>query len=282
MAVEISGCTITIPAQTGFKASYANVTSGETDQIRVIPKVSGMTYTRSGLCGGNGTFTNGEWGSKDGWLTTGKSVEGGLVRDVQLVEAEASPRLEAESFPVTMSGETNLADPLTLQIENGKEKSGPKLICKSVGLSGTGGTQTFSLKANPKECTAYASFGNISMIVTMNSCEYVMNVTGLSSASVGIACSNPEDSIKYEIGGPKFCEVRVGPQAAAGSVSLANTRSGTVLTDWNLNSMKYTVIRNYFLCPMKNASYENGELFGEVTLAGKTAGGVSQFIEMRE
>ncbi|MGN6253925.1 MAG: hypothetical protein ACTHO8_02950 [Solirubrobacterales bacterium] len=54
-------CTVTVPSQSGLSSvTYENVSTKPTD-IRIIPNITGITYTGSSGCAKPGTFTNGKY-----------------------------------------------------------------------------------------------------------------------------------------------------------------------------------------------------------------------------
>jgi opacity protein-like surface antigen len=61
---EATGCKVEVKKQAGLKeVTYTNIGSGTTREVTVTPHVIGITYTSSGLCPKNGTFSDGNYTS---------------------------------------------------------------------------------------------------------------------------------------------------------------------------------------------------------------------------
>lgn len=61
---EATGCKVEVKKQNGLKeVTYTNFGSGTTREVTVTPHVTGITYTSSGLCPKNGTFSDGNYTS---------------------------------------------------------------------------------------------------------------------------------------------------------------------------------------------------------------------------
>jgi hypothetical protein len=73
---EAVGCKVEVKEQTGLKeATYTNLGSGTTREVTVTPHVTGITYTSSGLCPKNGTFSDGNYTSGNA-VVKGESSKG--------------------------------------------------------------------------------------------------------------------------------------------------------------------------------------------------------------
>lgn len=58
------GCKVEVGKQSGLKeVTYTNLGTGAGREVTVTPHVTGITYTSSGLCPKNGTFTDGNYTS---------------------------------------------------------------------------------------------------------------------------------------------------------------------------------------------------------------------------
>jgi hypothetical protein len=61
---EATGCKVEVGKQSGLKeVTYTNLGAGTTREVTVTPHVTGITYTSSGLCPKNGTFSDGNYTS---------------------------------------------------------------------------------------------------------------------------------------------------------------------------------------------------------------------------
>jgi hypothetical protein len=61
---EAELCKVEVGKQSGLKeVTYTNIGAGTTREVTVTPHVTGITYTSSGLCPKNGTFSDGNYTS---------------------------------------------------------------------------------------------------------------------------------------------------------------------------------------------------------------------------
>jgi opacity protein-like surface antigen len=78
---EATGCKVEVKKQNGLKeVTYTNIGAGTTREVTVTPHVTGITYTSSGLCPKNGTFSDGNYTSGNATVKgeSSKGVQAGV------------------------------------------------------------------------------------------------------------------------------------------------------------------------------------------------------------
>jgi hypothetical protein len=235
MRSETWGCWAEIGNQNGLgKVEYENTTSGGVPAVKVIAKLTGITYTRYyGPCvpSTNGTFSDGTYQGE--WLVKGATVPGGTAAAAEIQSATvASPRFNAEEGPATLSGiGTN---PVVLNFPTAiPGNNNGQVYCESATYSGTASlvpTEAISLVptfhgcfvSSFKEGKETSTWVIADKDITAGACSYQLQAKG-GFAIVGASCA--ASPIKITTPG---CVLKLGPQSGFPGPTFSNSGSGTL------------------------------------------------------
>ena len=278
--IEITSgtCAIAIPAQSGkAKVELEDVARSGYDALQASFNVSGFSYTvtKDGfLCPftGTGTFGNGTLSGTA--ILTAKTAAGAL----QGVRASGkdnaySPRVEADEYPATLSGEQENENKLVLSAQ------GNNSSCKtSFAGTQTASAVTTTLTPTLTEC---GIAGFLTGEGKANGCAFVLHAServagGKYSGNVDVTCPG---SAMIEITSGT-CAIAIPAQSGKAKVELEDVaRSGydALQASFNVSGFSYTVTKDGFLCPFTGTgTFGNGTLSGTAILTAKTAAGALQ------
>jgi hypothetical protein len=173
-------------------------------------------------------------------------------------------KIEGTTAPFTLKAEQVAAENHVFTIEGGLTTK-----CKKASFEGTVGAKEVStVEVTPvySECTAFG----LSATVNMHSCKYkFLEPTGAASPFSGklnVACGSEPATI---VAGT--CEVTVSSQENLGTLTYKNeaTTPKTVLVEANVTGLKYTKVKDGFLCPLNGTgTKEDGTYAGNTTAKG--------------
>lgn len=271
-AITLSGlgCEQTIPPQHHVgNIAYANQGSGNGNYVTVSLSVSGLHYTSAGATCGSKTGDNGSYSGT--WKVSG-SV-GGETIGVRLADElpvgvyvagetlnEANPpRLEAEQFPVALTGQQDTVGKHALVTNAGKIECGQATFGAVAASAGPG------LTINPSyaSCTLYSIFGNIAVSPRLSGCSYENTLSG--PPYVGNLELKCPEGASLQFSGPG-CTVTIPAQTLA-TVEYANngTQAARRVT-MTLNGKELQYTYSGFTCG--SGSAKNGTYKGSTTLYG--------------
>ena len=201
MTMAAAGCTIEIGNQSNLgPVTYKNV-AGSPSTVTAAASLSGITYTRSGVCGAGspGTFSNGTYTGE--W--TVKGSKSGAPVSVQ-VKATTAPYtgFHVEKVPATLSASS---------VGSFKRVILPRIEkCNQLNMSGgmwSAGSSGITLVPSYKECTVTTE-GVVEPVpnITAGGCSYVLYANGKFEIAGETCASNP--IIATQPG----CVTTVGPQ----------------------------------------------------------------------
>lgn len=210
MTTTISSCEVTIGSKAGLPATYTNAGGGGEASVIADLAVSGIPYKVKKSLGcaevsaENGTYS-GEWDIQ-GFEASSPPRQVGIHATDGFVgfylagkqsEKEAEqPRFEAEEYPVDVSGAQDPADKLELAFP-----ARSSFIQCDVALfdaEPSSATSDLAVQATYSGCKA-ASEAITAVTVTMNSCDYGLDVNNAGPPYVGdadVSCSSEGDAIK--------------------------------------------------------------------------------------
>jgi hypothetical protein len=273
-----SGCITEIPEQSGGgglpQVEYKNAGSGSTRTITFIAKLSGISFTRSGVCSApKGTFSNGIYSGE--WTVKG-STSGGTQAGLEIQSTPLPPGVyfHAEQSPATLlGGYSSETGRLMFDLpENGR------VYCFKPSFSGTALVPTEVITVTPsfqncffenKEGTEWYSIPDESL--TAGGCSYQLPAKGGFNI-VGATCAaNP---IKVTVTG---CVFKVGPQSSAVGPTYKNEGTGTsrkVRTE--LNPQKNTYTAEGAGCAKTGTISTGSVKLSGAVFSAKTPGGAAQ------
>jgi hypothetical protein len=252
ISLTLGTCSITIPAQAGLAASYANVVESGIKKVLVTSQVTNLKYTTGKIgCGGAGTFENGTLSGS--WLITG--TVSGKSTGTYVTSGAQSAAVEAERYPATLSG-TQEKGAYAIETEGGPVE------CGSASFAGSASEISSSVTLTPTytDCEA---FGFTEASVSVNGCSYIYDVSG----DQDIACTGGSIVITAFT-----CEVTISAQTGLDDVEFANTSAsgrGAIALTSNVSGLAYTVTKDGFLCPFSGGgARSDGTITGQILLRG--------------
>lgn len=182
--------------------------------------------------------------------------------------AEAAPEFTCSSYPCQLTGSNSKGSEVFTTEAGAME-------CDSHWLSGSlfAPTSALAFTASTSNCEA---FGYIEATINAEGCTYVLSGTELVSAGVyqhhvNINCPAGK-SIKITSG---TCKAEIKPQTGLTSVKSTNSGSSIIL-NWQLAGMAYTVTQDGFLCPFSGTGNKTGMSYsGEITQSRVGGGSVA-------
>lgn len=188
-------------------------------------------------------------------IKTGKSYEA-------VAPGIVAPRLDAESYPVSLAGEGGASFATSF----GNFECGESSFSASMSEA----ARQLPLSVTYSGCSA--GEGQLGASVDMNSCHYTLDVDNAGPPYAGsfrVACDVGGDAIEFKAdeGGARACTAKVGPQTAHG-LQLANIGEGPhrgVGVGGVAEGVEYEVEGPG--CGAGPALRDDGELGAEVTLA---------------
>jgi hypothetical protein len=215
-----SSCTSTIGNQSGLGGvEYQNILVGGVPAVRIIAKLTGITYTSE--CKGpssNGTY-QGEW------TVTGATIPGGVAAAAEVEAPPPGPfnKFAVEEAPATLAGAT-VGQTLGATAAFYFDESKLGIRCESTTYSGTASslTQT-SIVVTPKYhgCSYLSESAEKISIpdISVGGCSYEISAPGGFSV-VGSTCASKPLTVSVS-----SCVYSVGPQAVS-SKGLLYTNEG--------------------------------------------------------
>jgi hypothetical protein len=278
MVYTVPGCQMEIGEQTALgTVEYQSTVTEGIGTIRILAKLTGITYTRLNTAGGcagkSGTFSDGSYTGE--WLLKGTNSKGGKVN----LEVAATPKLPttfaAEEAPVNISG---LSSSETAQKRI--TGIGATLNCKVFAFNGTSASTTPTSITLTPEWTG-CTFGGEAIAnsaITAGGCSIVFDMQGriephefLEIAGTNCA-SNPITIAR------SGCVVTIGPQVLwAGLLVFKNKGSGksraVTMTGDTGSAPKYTVeyTASGAKCT-KVGSFEGGRFYPGAVLSAAPQG----------
>jgi len=261
-------CEMTIPAQTGLGGvSYENV---ENKRVKIKQSVTGLKYTEKGKCK-EGTYTDGSWyGNWEAYATDGGVVTGlhfGPVPTGIFVSSEY--KLDAEGFPVSLSGSQTSGSPITLGTTYGSVK------CPNGTFSGEPSAASAEVSLQADYSSGCAANGISGATMVMNGCTYVAHIAGSGPPYTGtadIACpAGKAIEIVAKILGETKCTLTIGAQSGLSGLTFTNAGSGSgrkVELGFNLSAIHYHQQEGTGFGRCTTGDYENGTYKGNLSLTG--------------
>ncbi len=256
-------CNVQIGAQTGLPATFENIGSGSTADVRVKAEaVNTLKYTTvSGNCRSLGTFNGGTYTTT--WLLEATSVTGastGLHVDGKYQKGiyTTAGGFTADAYPAPFAGNQN---------------AGEQHVAQLMGLPFSCGTAQFSgtLTGLSTQLTANATYSSCKWseyyaLVKMNSCSYTFHTTN----GMGVSCKKAGEKIEitaYLFANYTYplCTASIAAQSGHKEVKYTNVGSGTgrgIDLDMNVSGLEYSTQGPY--CETK--SYSDGTYVGGSTL----------------
>ena len=283
-------CTDTIAPQSGLSGlSYANLGSGSERGVETGFKVESVANTTSGgilNCGiSNGAHTGklttsvkltGKDGSNAnvGTFISGDVTVGTYLTGAKSEEKAAQPRVAAESYPVSLAGDTaNLEYSASPGSEYGTVKCTATHFASS--LSATASTVPLSVESSG--CSVTLGGTKFPVTVEMKSCHFDANVSNSGPpyvGTLGVACTKEGDTIAvktFTAGGESVkCTDTIAPQSGLSGLSYANLGSGSgrgVETGFKVESVANTTSGSLLNCGISSGAH-TGSLIGSVRLYG--------------
>lgn len=280
MTLAWGSCVVSFYPKTGLAATYENEGTGTKAVVRIKAQGTGIKYSRSGWCGTSssedGTYTGGwiakaeQSGVPIGLRVAKKLPVGVYMTGKESAEKSQQPKLEAESYPVTMEGEAKAWTTWTM--------AGGSLHCNDAHYeaSATASATNFPVAATYGDCEIWGLAGQ----VDMNSCHYVVHALNAGppfQGKVDIACDEAGDAIEFNAYADEtyemlLCTAKVGPQTGLEGLDLKNVGAAHergVTLGFSLKGLKYTINRYFFLCAgQEGKTYEDGTYSHETTLLG--------------
>jgi hypothetical protein len=226
----VSGCEISIPAQTGLPATFANVLSGGKEVV--VLKISTEIKYTTKSCAYTGLAYQGEWEIK-GYnsvtlvQTNTRSKDGfnGLFIAGKKSESEAEqPKFTAEKYPNPINGSLNSSSKFTFTMIGGY-----KVVCSSGQFSAELAKASASLPVGTTLSSCL--YGESAAAVAMNSCSFTYGVSNINvfppivyKGTVGISCSKEGDFVELKFAG---CVAKMPAQSPTSTVNYTNQGSGS-------------------------------------------------------
>jgi hypothetical protein len=172
-------------------------------------------------------------------------------------------KIEGTTGPFTVKAEQVASENHVFTIEGGLSTK-----CKKATFEGTvGATEVSTLEVTPSysECTAFG----LSATVNMHSCKYKFLEpagSGPFTGNLNLVCGSEPATITAGT-----CEVTVTSQENRGTLTYNNeaTSPKTVLVEANVTGLKYTKVKDGFLCPLSGTgTREDGTYTGNTTAKG--------------
>lgn len=205
-------CEVTIGNQNGIGTVQFTNVAGAPESIRMAASLSGITYTRTGVCpASGGTVTNSNGSYYGEWLMKGFSK--GVQKPIKVEPSETVTSFATEEAPAPITG-TAAGTPRTVfyiggngAVEcNGRSLNGAVLMSPFAG--------TFTTTATYSGCEFLGWSG---ATINMGACSYELDADG-DFRIVGASCaSNPITVTSGATENPNYkCVVTIGPQSLTG------------------------------------------------------------------
>ena len=249
ITLQVSTCTISIPAQDGLFATYENSGGG----VRVTLNTSRLRY--SGACaadneGGKFTAT---------WQLSGVSMSA----------PGESTVFAAEKYPANLVGTAEAGAPHVINTEGGK------IECKNTSFSGSlaSAAKAVTLTPSYSDCNAFGFTSSV--VVAPNGCTYTYSLGESENHSMAINC--PVGSSITVAAGP--CSVSIPAQSGLKTITYNNldatptSRSAIEILS-NVSGLTYTVTNDGFGCPFGGTgTRKTGTITGTTLLEGRNVAG---------
>lgn len=282
-------CTLSIAPKSGLAATYENKGTGKTAYVTITANAKGLegTFGPSGCpvvgADNNVQFT-GSWEvkSKNGagaqiGLRVSKTA-GIFLAGAKSEEKAKQPRLEAEKYPMAISGSNQGGKGEGPRFKVGESNS----VCEEAQFSteASAATTELSVGATFGKCKV----GVMLAKVKMGGCHFVYDILNAGPPYTGtadIVCAKESEAIEIrmyqnaagEAEDKAVCIATYGPQTGFAGVGFANIGAGlerAVSVSTNLSGLKYSYTRLAGYCPypLGNATYTDGTFSAKTTLGG--------------
>jgi len=177
-------------------------------------------------------------------------------------EAEAQPRVEAESYPLELVGKSTTAHVFGF----GEIAS---YNCPSAEFLGdlSGATSELDLAPVYPFFSCKLSTGGATTI-SSNGCEYAVTVDNAGPPYVGEFGLDCPEGFSYELHNQTGCSIVIPEQAGLDAIDYKNVGAGSeraVQVEFDVSGMTYSIVGPFF-CP--KGKYEDGTYTGTMTLRG--------------
>jgi hypothetical protein len=265
---KFAACSVSFYPSTGLAATFENKGSGAEATVAITINATNFQYKVSPAGCGTNKIENGTY--KGSWTVkaTRNGSQVGLQVQSKLPVAlgigTEKAQLEATHYPVSIAGAAEGGSPTWKLL-------GGSMSCKSAqyGATASGPTASLPVSVSYSDCSA---FGSLPMSVSSNGCTYVFNFSGTEDVSCPEGKSMEflvyvSEAARKE-GKAPICVVKFAAQTGLASLGFGSVNYQAISVASNLSKIKYTQVRNSFLCPAGVGPFENGTYVDSTTLYG--------------
>ncbi len=269
---ETNYCYLTIPQQSGIKASFVN--SGKGNSATVTLKLTGSTlkYTAEGKafgCPKEGEHSDGHWSYiqkvsavNETWESVGLAVSATAPTGF----FHEGGKFKGEAYPLKVAGAqteaVSFSSPAGIE-ECASGTFSPLLLSSEAS--------TLSPVAEFADCTMNIGSTPFKSVRKMNGCGFVFQGGG----TLDISCSKAEEAIKVEIYTANKtkvkCTLSIGAQEGLKGLTYSTVGSGGdrgVKVAFGVSGVSYTADSGLLNCGVSKGLHTDGSFGGSVTFYG--------------